>query len=289
MARFNYSSYLKKEEAKDKGDFKVSFFGLKDDGDEATVRFAYNSTDEFHLATVHSIEVDGKPRRVSCLRTGTEPLSKCPLCEAGNRVYDKMYVKLIQYTTDSNGQVLLHAHVWERPAFFSKTLEDLFKEYGVVSDSIFKIKRNGKKGDTKTTYAILFANPAIYKPEIYVKDFSAFDDFEINKFFYTEKTADEMRVFLQTGKFPDKVKDAVETIAPAVSTSASVATLPSQTSTTLNQSKSVPPQPVTSQPETFTHAVSSAPAKTVVTQPVTTGQSVDNSDPTVQRPRRYTY
>ena len=65
MARFNYSSYLKKEEKKGTGDYKVSYFGLKDDGDEATVRFVYNSTEEFHLVTVHAVEVDGKQRRVS--------------------------------------------------------------------------------------------------------------------------------------------------------------------------------------------------------------------------------
>ena len=34
MARFNYSSYLKREEEKGTGDYKVSYFGLKDDGDD---------------------------------------------------------------------------------------------------------------------------------------------------------------------------------------------------------------------------------------------------------------
>lgn len=263
MARFNYSSYLKKEEKKGTGDYKVSYFGLKDDGDEATVRFVYNSTEEFHLVTVHAVEVDGKQRRVSCLRTGTEPLSKCPLCEAGNRVYDKMYVKLVQYTTDSNGQVLVQGKVWERPAYFSKTIENLFKEYGTLSDVIFKIKRHGKKGDTKTTYDILFANPAIYKAEIYTKDFSAFDGFEINKFFYTEKTAEEMSTFVHTGKFPERVKTPTDTLASSVQTS-------------------------TAQQSVVYHTTVGAPVQTVETVPPTQSPTT-NTDPTTNRPRRYTY
>lgn len=263
MARFNYSSYLKKEEKRGTGDYKVSYFGLKDDGDEATVRFVYNSTEEFHLVTVHAVEVDGKQRRVSCLRTGTEPLSKCPLCEAGNRVYDKMYVKLVQYTTDSNGQVSVQGKVWERPAYFSKTIENLFKEYGTLSDVIFKIKRHGKKGDTKTTYDILFANPAIYKAEIYTKDFSAFDGFEINKFFYTEKTAEEMSTFVHTGKFPERVKTPTDTLASSVQTS-------------------------TAQQSVVYHTTVGAPVQTVETVPPTQSPTT-NTDPTTNRPRRYTY
>jgi hypothetical protein len=268
MARFNYSSYVSKESTKrsgDSADYKVSFFNLKDDGEEATVRFAYNTIEDFHLVTVHAIEVEGKPKRVSCLRTGNEPLSKCPLCESGNRVYDKMYVKLIQYTTE-NKVVTQQAKIWERPAYLSKTLESYFKEYGVLADSVFKIKRRGKKGDTKTTYDILYANPVIYKPEIYLKDFSAFEGFEINKFFYTERSADDMRVFLKTGKFPEKQKNVTENIAPAVSTY---------------------------QPTVKTQPVVNSQPVVATAQPVenksNTESNTTETDPTSQRPRRYNY
>lgn len=273
MARLDYSTYVKKELNQNYGDkdYKVSFFALKDDGDEAVVRFAYDSVEDFHIATVHAVEVEGKQRRVSCLRTGTEPLSKCPLCEAGNRVYDKMFVKIIQYTTDASGHVQLQARIWERPAYFSKTLENYLKEYGSLRDNVFKIKRRGKKGDTKTTYDILYANPAIYKESIYVKNFTDFDDFEINKFFYTEKTADEMRIFLTTEKFPEKQKTATSTIAPAVPTSS---------------------QPVVPQTQTggYVQQTTTAPVQsTVTTTQSTQSTQPEESDPTSQRPRRYTY
>lgn len=282
MARLDYSTYVKKESNQNYGDkdYKVSFFALKDDGDEAVVRFAYDSVEDFHIATVHAVEVEGKQRRVSCLRTGTEPLSKCPLCGAGHRVYDKMFVKIIQYTTDASGHVQLQARIWERPAYFSKTLENYLKEYGPLRDNVFKIKRRGKKGDTKTTYDILYANPAIYKESIYVKNFTDFDDFEINKFFYTEKTADEMRIFLTTEKFPEKQKTATSTIAPAVPTSSQPVVPQTQTGGYVQQTTTG--APVQSTVTTTSYEVQTPESTTQ------SNQSAE-SDPTSQRPRRYTY
>lgn len=289
MARINYSSYLKKESTQktDSKDYKVSFFNLKEDGEEAVVRFAYESTEDFHIATVHVIEVEGKPRRVGCLRTGVESLSKCPLCESEDRVYDKMYVKVIQYTTDAEGHVVHQAKVWERPAYFSKTLENCFKEYGPLADVIFKIKRRGKKGDTKTTYDILFANPAVYKSDIYTKDFSDFKDFEINKFFYTDRTADEMRVFLDTGSFPEKQKSATDKIAPSVPTSASTPVFTPVSTPVITPV--ITPIYITPVTTTTVRPVEQAVSSTPTVPAQTTPTKQGDVDPTAQRPRRYTY
>lgn len=315
MAKLNYSTFVsrdtKKQQTGETKEFKVKYFSLADDGDEATVRFIYNSDSEFDIETVHVIEVEGKQRRVSCLRTGTEPLHVCPLCESGNRVYDKMFVKLIQYVSDESGHIVAQAKVWERPAYFSKTLKDFSKEYGSLSENVFKIKRQGKKGDTKTTYNILFANPMIYKPEIYVKDFSAFKDFELNKFFFTEKTADEMREFLETGKFSDK-KEATK-IAPEVSmpnTQAQQSTSYSQA--IIKSAVNVPPTtpsyssysqaiitpaenvPPTTQPQPQAQLSSTPIISPVTSTPTginntTTSIPTQESDPTSNRPRRYTF
>ena len=52
----------------------------------------------------------------------------------------------------------------------------------------------------------------IYKPDVYTKDFSDFTNFKIEKVFYLEKTADEMRAFLNTGEFPAVVKQPSDSI-----------------------------------------------------------------------------
>ena len=293
MAKLNYSTFVKKDTTKQTGetkDFKVTYFSLADDGDEAAVRFIYNSEEEFDIETVHVVEVEGKQRRVSCLRTGTEPLHVCPLCESGNRVYDKMYVKLVQYTTDEKGVVVAQAKVWERPAQFSKKIKTLFKEYGNISDSVFKVVRHGKKGDTKTDYDILFAHPMVYKPEIYVKDFRDFNNFELNKFFFTEKTADEMREFLETGKFSDKketTKIASEVTMPK--TQAQQATSYSQATIKYTETVHSTTQPQPQAQLASTPIISPVTSTVTETNNTTTQTTTQESDPTSNRPRRYTF
>ena len=100
------------------------------------------------------------------------------------------------------GRVVATPKVWERPVSFAKTLKSYFDEYGNLSDCVFKIKRRGLKGSLQTTYDVMFANPMIYKPEIYVKDFSGFANLDLAHHSYMNKTFEEMAQFVQTGEFP---------------------------------------------------------------------------------------
>lgn len=155
---------------------RVSYFGLKDDGDEAVVRFA-SDPDEFQVFTVHPVTIDGKFRKVNCtndLKAGTH---SCPLCEAGVQLQNKFYIRLVEYTRDEQGNIIPQAKIWERPTSYIQRLVNLYTEYGSLKDVIFKVKRKGVRGDMKTDYDILFCNPTIYNEQLYPKDFSAFDDY----------------------------------------------------------------------------------------------------------------
>jgi hypothetical protein len=210
MANISYADYEnRKTKSSNSGpkEYKVNYFGLKDDGDEAIVRFAYTSKQEFNIVTVHNIQTtnkDGKEiyKRVFCLRDLRDPVEKCPLCASGNKVVDKFYVKLIEYVKDESGKVTPKARVWERPALFARKLGAFVDEYGNLTETIFKIKRRGVRNSKETDYDILPVNPAVYKQEVYVKDFSDFEGFKIAGNFYLVKTADEMKQFLETGEFP---------------------------------------------------------------------------------------
>ena len=233
MANFTYDAYSKQgpKSSTAKRDFKVSFFnGLKNDGDETIVRFAYNTPRDFVLNTVHRVKGklnDGKEayKSISCLREGTEDISKCPLCAANEKVAIKFFVKVLEYTKDENGNIVRSAKIWERPASFARTLvsklEELI-ELGMytpdtpISNIVFKIKRRGAKGSLQTTYDITPTNPMIYKPEIYVPDFSDFEGFKEAGYAYLEKTAEEMDRFLDDGiLFPRKERtDGAPAVAP---------------------------------------------------------------------------
>lgn len=210
MANISYADYENKKANYSNNstkEYKVGYFALKDDGDEAIVRFGHSTPEEINIVTVHVVKMtnkDGKDvyKRVSCLREPHEPVSKCPLCASGNKMVDKFFVKLIEYVKDDNGNIVPKARVWERPAKFARELKSFMDEYGDLTNFIFKIKRRGNRGSTDTTYNIIPVRQDVYKPEVYVKNFADFEGFKMAGSFYMVKTAEEINTFLKTGDFP---------------------------------------------------------------------------------------
>jgi hypothetical protein len=193
-------------------DYKVSYFtSLKDDGDEAIVRFAYSTAEDFNedLFSVHNVKTknkDGKDvyRTVSCLKENlNSPKSQCPLCLTGkNNPVIKFFVKVIEYVKDENGQITPKARIWPRPSGFVKQLRP-FTFNGDLSNMIFKVTRNGEKGNMKTEYDIEPTRPDVYKSEIYVKKLSDFEGFKLQgSIFLSVLTYQEMDTFIKTGSFP---------------------------------------------------------------------------------------
>lgn len=156
---------------------RVGFFSLRDDGDEAIVRFAYSDPSEFEVYTVHPVTIDGKFRKVNCINDLRAGVHSCPMCAAGVQLQQKFYIRLIEYTRDENGNIVPYARVWERPTSYMQILTNLFTEYGPLCDNVFKVKRSGARGDMQTTYSIMFGNPTIYNEQLYPKDFTAFENY----------------------------------------------------------------------------------------------------------------
>lgn len=182
MAKFNYQEFQQVEQANNTAN-QVGFFGLKNNRDEAIVRFAFNTLDELEFVTVHNVSINGKYRKANCIRESlSDPVDKCPLCKAGVPLQQRVFLKMIQYdldNRDATGKPSYSAKVWERSANFAKTLQNYINQYGNLSDYVFKIVRNGNAGDMKTTYEIMLCAPALYPSEMYVKDFSAFDNYTV--------------------------------------------------------------------------------------------------------------
>ena len=192
---------------------QVEFFSLKNNGDEAVVRFMHDTTDSFDILSVHTANVDGKYRKISCVRDAHDPIDNCPLCASGNKLETKFYIHLIQYVKDANGNNVAQPKVWERSMYYANLLASYINEYGPLSDCIFKIKRNGASGDIKTTYDIMFAPPQVYSPELYPKHEELFDGFNVLGTIVLDKTADEIRQFMVSGQFPQREKVQEQTSA----------------------------------------------------------------------------
>jgi len=211
MAKVNFNN-VDEIEAQTQGNggpgSDVGFFTLRNDNDEAVVRFMCDSTDDFEILTVHDVQIGSKYRKVNCIRDPREPLDNCPLCKSGARINNRFFIKLLQYdkvTDPATGMVRVvpKAMMWERSTAYAKTLKSYLDNYGPLSDIICKIIRHGKAGDMQTTYEIVpNLSKAVYKDEIYVKDTSLFGDFEAFGTVVMDRTADEMNYFLASGEFP---------------------------------------------------------------------------------------
>ena len=186
----------------------VSYFGLKDDGDEAVVRFAYSDPSQFDVYTVHPVTIDGKFRKVNCLRGFHDPVSKCPLCEAGEPVQNKIYIKLIKYERAEDGSTINAVPcIWERPASYIQILNNLFSEYGDISECVFKIRRSGERGSLQTSYSIMFANPSVYNSSLYKKDFSAFENYNVLGSAVLDKSYKEIVTEILGGDSDDSLEE----------------------------------------------------------------------------------
>lgn len=207
MAKLDFENYEKniKSNSYDKHKSKVGYFSLKNDGDSAIVRFAYHSPKEFDIETVHTIEIDGKYRDVSCLiGNGLSSVDDCPLCKTGDKMKSKFYIKLLNYLEDSNGGITPTAQIWGRTLSFkndwAKTLKGYFAEYGDLTGVVFKIIRRGS--GISTTYECMPVRESMYPENIYKKDFSAFDDFVLCPHSYLERSKEDLQEYIDTGTMP---------------------------------------------------------------------------------------
>lgn len=222
MSKFNYEEYQNVVSAAKNGTpgIKVGFFKLANDGDEALVRINCSSVNDLDFASVHTISAEGKWLKVSCLNPLGNYNDNCELCtavanghKAISKAQKKVYIQMLaSYKDKATGTWSDPVPViWERPASYSRDIANKLKDYGDLKQTLLKITRNGVAGDMKTTYSLDYAVPTIFKPEMIPMDFSAFNNFNIAKHSYWEKTAEEVHTYLTTGAFPEIVKPAAPT------------------------------------------------------------------------------
>jgi hypothetical protein len=220
---FNYNQYQQvaaQEQAQSSGDgTKVGYFKLKDDGDVAIARINISSTEEFMFAAVHTLQVGGRWMKVSCHNPLGMNHDGCALCSAYQanpkgsigKSAKKLYIPMIVSYRDAQsatGYTPPTPVIWDRPASFSRELANKLMVAGNLKDVLVLITRNGKAGDMQTTYSVdvLPATHPIFKPDMIPTDFSAFNNFNIAKHSYWEKSAEEINTFLATGQFPEVAK-----------------------------------------------------------------------------------
>ena len=227
---------LSKQNTSEPNNNGVGFFSLKNDGDEAIVRFMYDDTKSFEVLDTHSIQVNGKFRRISCIRTPNQPLTSCPFCEKGEKVDYRFFIHLLQYNKNPDGSVSVEPKVWERSISYANKLKEYLNNYGPLSDVICKIVRHGKAGDMKTDYEIIpNLSKQVYRDEVFVKKTGCFDNYKALGRVVLDKNVGEIKEYFATGNFPMKEKEGEVATAATPTTDVPVAPKSSETWTNVNE------------------------------------------------------
>lgn len=169
-----------------------NFFKIENDGDIKEVRFLYRTVDDIDSYSVHRVKIGDKFRLVDCLKDPSNPESHCPFCDAGIKVENKTFLLV----WDEEEQA---AKVWERSSVqVARNYMDILKNTSSeeIVGSKFKIKRNGKKGDMKTTYVLMLVGVDETKMDDLQEDLPATDATIL------KKTPEEMDYFIENGEFP---------------------------------------------------------------------------------------
>jgi len=175
---------------------------------QPVVRFPYKSADEFEILTVHTVKEGNRFTTVNCLYDKKNPDQKCPFCENAEKVGKsslRFIVKLIEYTTDENGNIVAEPRSWNAPFAVAKSLKAMMEEYPDLSKFVFKLKQSREGG--QTTYNLIPARADVYTEDKYPADFSAFADDAYIRYQVKNKSAGDMNTFLDLDHFPEYKKE----------------------------------------------------------------------------------
>lgn len=295
MANFTYAQYqnvvAQAQNNSANTGVKVGFFKLKNDQDEALIRINVKSMEDLQFATVHQLGAAQKWMKVGCLNPVGSYSDNCPLCSAvanGNtsigKASKKVFVQmLVSYKDAATGQFAAAIPViWERPAGFASEIASKLRDYGPLNERVFKVTRNGAAGNMQTTYAISYI-PVYDKPEAVPADFSAFNNFNIAKHSFWEKSLEDINTFLATGSFPEYVRPQAANQAPVEGAYVAPTAFSAPAAPTFN-TQPAPATPAYQAPTAPAAPTYTAPAAPVA--PATTEAPAAPSTVTTDRPAR---
>lgn len=235
MANFNFNEYeathQKPASQQSEGNAKQYIQTIKvADGNEAIVRFFISKSDDIEITTVHNIDLfstktnKSYSKSISCLRESPQDsVEMCPLCSQGSEIKSRAYIKLLEYV-NVNGEIVATPRIWDTSVTNARTLNSFLADYGDLTEYIFKLKRTGTGTSTRYSLVPIPTTSPIYKPEVYKKEFNKFDDYYVNP--YLKKSFDEMQTYVETGKFPERVRETSESTTSTTTTTTVEATRP---------------------------------------------------------------
>ena len=310
MAKYNYESLKNSQQEKTTSNTqstarkeypRVGYFNLWDEKPSAIVRFDVGSSDDLEILDVHNTKItrdDGTHvyRYVACLRNNDEPFKVCPLCAKDVKTRRTIvFVKMLEYRLGEDGKVNVVPVTWARASTFADELVSLINDYGDLRELLFKVSIDKSTGKTKYNVRLQPEMGIYTEAAGYVKDFSAFNNFMMNKHSYMERTFDELEEFVNTGVMASRKPKSEQ------QESKNLETLISDDAEEKEAEATLDPKPAPAPKYDDAPSVVEAPVPTddelpfkfneTHTQPKqnTTNIQVNDDNPTTSRRRRYDF
>lgn len=163
-------------------------FRLDKDGDTAVVRLLHNSISTIESQLVHTVQIDGKFKKIKCLG------KDCPLCESPDyKTINRIYIRLWNYDVGKE-------QLWDRTDKILPELEKIQNSWSPLYSAVLRVTR---KGDEFPKYEFEVLNPIAYGSVDVFKDKL---DQPIAKFCSMSRKKEDLEEFMNTGKLPEKKK-----------------------------------------------------------------------------------
>lgn len=121
-------------------------FRMEKPGDRAQVVFLYTDKDSIDGYGCHRLEnASHYTFTVDCSRGPKDPLSACPGCADGAKLWTRIFVRVLDV---HSGKVLL----WDKPSSFRQTLEGFMHYFPCLYKQKYEITREGTGLNTRYTF-----------------------------------------------------------------------------------------------------------------------------------------
>ena len=141
-----------KYQAEQSGNFESSrgnSFRLEKDGDKVRVVFLYSDPHSIDGWACHRFQKpNGYTHVVDCPRGPKDPLDMCPACKDKNQLYTRIFVRMLNLTTNE-------VTIWDRASSFRKDLTGFMEYFNPLYSKVYEITRRGSGLQTQYTYQSL--------------------------------------------------------------------------------------------------------------------------------------
>ena len=124
-------------------------FRITKDGERVRVVFLYDGPESIDGWGCHRYaRPSGYTVTMDCPRTPKDPIDDCPACKAGDQLYTRIFVRMLNLNTNE-------VVIWDRASSFRRDLTGFMQYFNPLYSKVYEITRRGSGLQTQYQYQSL--------------------------------------------------------------------------------------------------------------------------------------